>query len=121
MQYMMEISKRDGIKPEDWFQNQKIQQIILDPNKEPVLKTMLLRELLYRQRFPTLSKKRQMVQKKINSLKLGNKIRFLSPENFESQNYSISFTAKNYNEFQANTKVLNTILENQELKEIFEQ
>ena len=121
IQYIMEICKRETIKPEDFFQNQKLQKIILDQNKEPVLKTMLVREYLYRQRFPALSKTRQIVQKKINSLKLENKIRFLSPENFESPNYTISFTAKNYNEFQTNTKVLNTILKTQELKEIFEQ
>ncbi len=120
MQYMIDISKREAIKQEDFFLNQTIQKIILDPQKEPVLKTMLLREYLYQKRFPTLSKTRQTVQKKINNLKLGNKIKFLPPENFESQNYSISFTAKNYNEFQANTKILNTVLENRELKEIFE-
>ena len=120
IQYIMEISKRDSMDPMFFFQNQKIKEIIFDHNKEPVLKTRLLRKYLYRQRFPALFQTSQMVQKKINNLKLGKKIKLLPPENFESRNYSISFTAKNYNEFKANTKILNTILEDRELKEIFE-
>ncbi len=118
IQYIIEITKRDAVKIENFIQNQEIQKIMLDQDKEPVLKTSLLREYLYKYRFPTLSQTRQLVKNKINNLKLENKIKFLPPENFESQNYSISFTAKNYNEFQANTKILNTILENRELKEI---
>ena len=84
-------------------------------------KTKLLREYLYKLRFPTIFKIRQKVQRKINNLKLGNKIKFVPPENFESQNYSISFNAKNYIEFKAKVKTLNKVLENQKLKEVFDQ
>ena len=58
---------------------------------------------------------------KRNNLKLGNMIKFVPPENFESQNYSISFNAKNYIEFKANVKTLNNVLEKQKLKEVFDQ
>jgi ParB family transcriptional regulator, chromosome partitioning protein len=121
VQFIDEISKREAINIEDFFQNQKMQKIILDENREPVLKTRLLREFLYEKRFPTLFQTRQTVQKRINKLKLGNKVKMLPPENFESQNYSISFTLKNYNEFKTNIKTLNTLLESRELKEIFDQ
>ncbi len=121
IQYIMEISKRDRINLEVFFQNQELQEIILNENREPLLKTKLLREYLFKLRFPTFFKTRQKVQKQINHLKLGNKIKFVPPENFESQNYSISFNAKNYIEFKANVKTLNKVLENQKLKEVFDQ
>jgi ParB family transcriptional regulator, chromosome partitioning protein len=121
MQYIVEISKRDCIELKNFLKNQDIESIILNKNKEPVLKTKLLRDYLYEQRFPNLSKVRKKVKKKINNLKFGNKIRLSAPENFESQNYSISFTAKNYKEFKTNVKTLNNVLENKKLKGVFEQ
>jgi len=120
IQYIEEISKRDATSIEVFFQNHEIQKIILNEKSEPLLKTKLLREYLYKLRFPTIFKTRQKVQRKINNLKLGNKIRFVPPENFESQNYSISFNAKSYIEFKANVKMLNSVLENQKLKEVFD-
>ena len=121
IQYIVEISKRDAVNIEVFFQNHEIQKIILNEKSEPLLKTKLLREYLYKLRFPTIFKIHQKVQEKINNLKLGNKIKFVPPENFESQNYSISFNAKNYIEFKANLKTLNTVLENSALKELFDQ
>ena len=116
IQYIMEISKKDRINLKVFFQNQELQEIILNENREPLLKTKLLREYLFKLRFPTFFKTRQKVQQQINHLKLGNKIKFVPPENFESQNYSISFNAKNYIEFKANIRTLNTVLENSALK-----
>ncbi len=121
IQYIVEISKRDAVNIEVFFQNHEIQKIILNEKSEPLLKTKLLREYLYKLRFPTIFKIRQKVQRKINNLKLGNNIKFVPPENFESQNYSISFNAKNYIEFKANVKTLNNVLEKQKLKEVFDQ
>ncbi|WP_299977456.1 ParB/RepB/Spo0J family partition protein [Desulfobacula sp.] len=119
--HIMEISARDAIKPEFFFNNQAIQDILFDENKEPGLKTKNLRAWLFEQRFPTIFKARQMVRKKIKSIKVGNNIKFLPPQNFESQNFSISFTAKNYNEFVASVQNLRAALGKKELKEIFNQ
>ncbi|MEN8211404.1 MAG: ParB/RepB/Spo0J family partition protein, partial [Thermodesulfobacteriota bacterium] len=56
IQYIVEISKRDSINIEIFFQNQEIQEIILNENREPLLKTKLLREYLFKLRFPAFSK-----------------------------------------------------------------
>ena len=117
--HIMEIAARDAIKPESLFNNQVIQDILFDENKSPGLKTNLLRTYLFEKRFPTIFKTRQMVREKITSIKFGNKIKFLPPQNFESQNFSISFTVKDYSEFVANVQNLNTALGSKELKEIF--
>ncbi|MCK5347757.1 MAG: ParB N-terminal domain-containing protein [Desulfobacula sp.] len=117
--HIMEITARDAIKPERFFKNQNIQDILFDENREPGLKTKDLRAWLFEQRFPTIFKTRQMTRKKITSIKLGNNIKFLPPQNLESQNVSISFTAKNYSEFEASVQNLHAAIGNKELKEIF--
>ena len=119
--HIMEITARDAIKPERFFKNQNIQDILFDENREPGLKTKDLRVCLFEQRFPTIFKTRQMTREKITSIKLGNNIKFLPPQNLESQNVSISFTAKNYSEFEASVQNLHAVIGNKELKEIFNQ
>lgn len=121
IQYIMEISARDKIKPEIFFQNQEMKSIIFNKDKEPGLKTRLLREYLFKERFPALFKTYQNVKEKTARLKFGNNITFSPPKNFESQNFSIFFYAKNYSQFKSNVQTLNAALDNQELKEIFNQ
>ncbi len=119
IQYSMEIAAREGIKPENFLNSQAIGDILLDENNDPGLKTKMLRTWLFELRFPSLFKMHKKVQRKITSIKLGNKINFQPPQNFESQNYSISFTAKSYSEFADNVQSLNKALKNKGLKEIF--
>lgn len=117
--HIMEITERDSIKPKHFFNHQKIQAILFDKNSEPQLKTKALRSWLFEQRFPTIFMTQQRVQEKIRAIKFNHPIKFLPPENFESQNFSIAFTAKNYNEFVTHVQRLQAALENKELKEIF--
>ncbi|MBT4290755.1 MAG: ParB N-terminal domain-containing protein [Desulfobacula sp.] len=119
--YIMEIAARDNILPGKIFKNQEIQDILFDDKKETGLKTSLLRACLFELRFPTVFKMRQKVLKKITSVKFGNKIKFLPPENLDSQTNSISFTARTYEEFASNVQNLNAVLGKKELKELFNQ
>ncbi|NOX32775.1 MAG: ParB N-terminal domain-containing protein [Deltaproteobacteria bacterium] len=117
--HIMEISAREGIKPKDLYSKKIIKDILFNENKDPWLKTRDLRTCLFEQRFPALSKTRKTVQKKITGLKLNKKIKFMPPENFESRDFNISFTAKTHDEFTANIRNLVDALENDSLKEIF--
>lgn len=117
--HLTEIAARDGLLPKDLFNDQEIQAILLDDAREPGEKTALLRTVLFDLRFPALSKKRQMIREKISSVKLGKAIKFLPPENFESQYYDISFTAKNYKEFADRVDELKAAVEKKGVKEIF--
>jgi len=103
------------------FKNQDLQDILFDDKKETGLKTSLLRAYLFELRFPMVFKVRQKVLKKITSIQFGNKIKFLPPENLDSQTYSISFTARTYEEFLSNVQNLNAGLKKKELKDIFNQ
>jgi ParB family chromosome partitioning protein len=116
--YITEISARDGIEPRQIFNDPIIQDILEDDNKDPGSKTKVLRARLFAKRYPTLSDVCQHMDQKIAGLKLDTRIRFSPPENFESQNYTISFAAKNFSEFEASVKSLRSALENNTLKEI---
>lgn len=115
---IMEISARESIEPMLFFKHQSIQTILNDKDKEPGLKTTLLRSFLFEQRFPTIAKTRTHVKEKIDSVKFGTHIKFLAPENFEGQHYTTSFSAKNYHEFKARVDHLSKLLDKKELKEI---
>jgi len=115
---IMEISARESIEPIFFFNHQSIQTILKDKNKEPGLKTTLLRSFLFEQRFPTIAKTRTHVKEKIECVKFGSHVKFLPPENFEGQHYTTSFTAKNYHEFKARVDHLAKLLDKKELKEI---
>lgn len=119
--HIMEICARDSVAPKTLFQNQTIQDIVFHPENEPGIKTGFLRTYLFELRFPAVFKSRQQVKEKIASIKLGNNIKFSPPENLDSQDYSISFSAKNYNRFHAAVQILYTHLESRELKDLFDQ
>lgn len=117
--YIMEICARDNIKPRSFLQKQAIQDILINEKTEPGLKTTLLRAYLFELRFPMIFNHRQQVMEKIGLIKFGNHIKFSPPENLDSQDYTISFTAKNYEQFLTNVQTLNKGLENRELRDLF--
>lgn len=120
IQYVMEIAARDHIKTEKFLKAKSIRDILSNENTDPVTKTNTLRSWLFEQRFPAIFNTHLMVQKKIASIKFNPHIKFLPPVNFESQNYSVSFIAKNYTEFARNVQMLNDALGNRQLEEIFD-
>ncbi|MBT3176132.1 MAG: ParB N-terminal domain-containing protein [Desulfobacula sp.] len=117
--HIMEIAARDAVKPKAVFKNPEIQAILFDKKIELVLKTALLRTCLFEQRFPTVFRVRQKTREKIASIKFGTNIKFLPPENLDSQIYSICFTAQNFDEFQKNVQTLYSAMKSKSLKEIF--
>ena len=118
IQNILEISAREGLHPKSLFHAMKIQNPLYDETLETVLKTHHFRTIVFDQRYPTLSRTRQVVQDKIASIKLPGTIKLTPPENFESRNYSISFKIKNYDEFQNSIQHLTEALENRTLQEI---
>ncbi|MCP3872509.1 MAG: ParB/RepB/Spo0J family partition protein [Desulfobacteraceae bacterium] len=119
--YVMEICARDDIKPTDFFNTKSLKDILYDKDKDSVLKTKEIRTWLYEKRFPTIFQTQQATLKKITSLKFGNQIKFIPPQNFESQQYTISFMAKSFKEFNKKAKMLTDESNTSMLKEIFNQ
>lgn len=117
--HIKEISSRDKISLKDLFDQTGFQAIVFDQAYTPGQKTDLLRAWLYDLRFPTLSLTQKQVQKKIAALKLDTHIKLIPPQNFESREYAISFTAKNFNELKKNADRLVALLQKKELIEIF--
>lgn len=117
--HMTEITARDGISIEKLYRDEQFQKILLNPDVPMGIKTNEIRQFLYQRRFPTIFNMRREVQNQINRLKLGSTMKFVPPENFEGRQYSLSFTAKNMEEFKAHLKKLNTINEDTVLEQIF--
>lgn len=116
-----EIAAREKISPLELFQDQKIQDILVSDNKDLGFKGNLLRGYLMERRFPLLEKKRQEIQKKINSLKLGSGIKLNLPDNFESTTYSLTFEFKNIAEFTNRVAAVDRISNHPDLVEILKR
>ncbi len=118
VQNILEIAARDGLHPKSLFHAMKPPNPLYDETLDTVLRTHNFRTMVFDQRYPTLSKTRQIVQDKITSIKLPGTIKLTPPENFESRKYSVSFTVKNHGEFHQNIQHLTEALENRTLQEI---
>ena len=117
----LEIAARESITPQSLYQEKQIQDIITLDNKDLGHKGNLLRRYLVERRFPSLEKKRQDIQKKINSLKLGPGIKFVVPDNFESMTYSCSFEFKTPAEYVSRVACLDRVSNHPELEEILKR
>ena len=119
--YLKEIAARDKINIKVACQQMELNLILTDKNLEPNVKIQQLRNRLFNHRFPTLFKARDLVKQKILSLKLSPNIAITFPENFEHQEYTISFTAKNFSEFKTKVLMLEKQIHHDGIKEIFNQ
>jgi ParB family chromosome partitioning protein len=117
----LEIAAREKITPQSLYQEKQIQEILTFDNKDLGHKGNLLRRYLVERRFPSLEKKRQDIQKKINSLKLGPGIKFVVPDNFESMIYSCSFEFKTSAEYAARVACLDRVSTDPILEEILKR
>ncbi|MFH2060398.1 MAG: ParB/RepB/Spo0J family partition protein [Pseudomonadota bacterium] len=119
--HLKEIAARDKINIKMACQQMELNLILTDNNLEPNVKTQQLRNCLFNHRFPTLSKARDLAKQKISSLNLSPNIAITFSETFERQEYMISFTAKNFNEFKTNVLMLEKQIHHDGIKEIFDQ
>lgn len=117
----LEIAARENITPKNLVQEKEIQEILNHDSKDLGHKGNLLRRYLIERRFPSLEKKRQDIQKKINSLKLGPGIKFVAPDNFESMTYSCSFEFKTPAEYAARVACLDRVSAHPGLEEILKR
>ena len=117
----LEIAARENITPENLYQEKQIQEILGHDSKDLGHKGNLLRRYLMERRFPSLEKKRQDIQKTINSLKLGSGIKFVVPDNFESMTYACSFEFKTLAEYAARVACLDSIATHPGLEEILKR
>lgn len=118
IQNILETSAREGFHPKSFFHELEIPYPLEDEPPDPVQSTRHFRTLVFEQRYPELSHARRGVQDKIASVKLPGTVKLIPPENFESRNYSVSFTAKNHIEFLENLRHLTEASENKTLREI---
>ncbi len=118
IQNILEISAREGFLPKSIFLDLKTPNPLDDETCDLVLRTQRFRTIVFEQRYPTLSRARQLIKDKIAATKLPGTIKLIPPENFEGRGFSVSFIVKNHEEFKKNVQNLTEVLENNSLREI---
>lgn len=118
IQNILETAAREGFHPKSLFRELKNPSPLDDESLDPIQRTRDFRSLVFEQRYPELSRTRRAVREKIASIGLSGAVKLVPPENFEGRNYSLSFTAKNYDEFRENLRRLTEASENKILREI---
>ncbi len=121
IQFLKEIAARDNTNIQAIFDHLKLNSIVSDPKMESNSKTNRIRACLFQTRFPVLSQTRKEIRKKISRLELNKGIQFVIPENFENQNYNITFSAKSLSEFKSKVISLTDCLEQPIIKEVFDR
>lgn len=117
--HLFEIAARDKIQIENLFCEPAIMSLLSDGETPPGVKADRLRAHLQEKRFPTLSETRARIQGMIEKLKLGPGIKLLAPDNFESPDYTLSFTARNPEQFETRLKKIQSAVHQDGFKHIF--
>lgn len=117
--FLKEIAARQKTSIALSVEQMNINDILNDPDPDPVTKTRQLRACLQNSRFPVFTRTRQAVENNIQTLKFGNAIRFKPPENPDGLEYSIGFTAKNLSEFKKKVLLLEKRFDDDALKDLF--
>jgi len=121
IQFLNEIAARDKTSINAIFDHLKLNSILSDSKMESNSKTNQIRICLFQTRFPVLSQTRKEIRKKISRLELNEGIQFVIPENFENQNYNITFSAKSLSEFKSKVISLTDCLEQPIIREVFDR
>ena len=115
---IMEISARDDVTPMDVIRMDGIQEIMGDAELEKPRKVSRIRHWLHHKRYPHLAAAEDHFEDKRRQLKLGENIQLRPPRFFESDCYTLSIEFSSVEDLQRLLKQLDSISENDHLKEV---
>ena len=116
---MMEIAAYEGISIQALYETIGIQKFFEDENIDRVSIAQQIRGLIYKSRYPALSKAQKSIKDRISALNLPETIKISPPENFESREFKISLTIKQADDLDKNIANLSDPIINSKLKELF--
>ncbi len=121
IQNLTEISARDDLGPERLLMDiDPGWPPVLDEKNDSVAVTRDFRTRVFEKRFPELSMARQNVRKMISAMNLPAHISIKPPEYFEGRNFSVSFQARTFDDFQAGLQRLRVASEHPDFDKLFE-
>lgn len=118
MKLLEEISKRDDMKISKIIGKDAIQAVFSRDDLNISLKQVMLRHILRKMRYPSLSKAEERFYGLRKNLKLPPGIDLKPPENFEGDMYQIELKFKNHQEFAEQIRILQKIVADDKLKDL---
>jgi ParB family transcriptional regulator, chromosome partitioning protein len=97
--YFHEVALRDQRSLFDLITSNAVHKIINHDNPDENFKANLLRLFINQLRFPELTEAYKSLRDGIKELKLEPEIKLIPPENFEGDDYSLSFKFKSISDF----------------------
>jgi len=119
MDWLEEIALRDQSTIHDVLGNRAITEIHTDPRLGRADKVKRIKDQLRRLRFPRLAETEEIIQKKVQSLKLQPEIRMSAPPGLEGGRIQVEICAASQEELRRASKKLSDATENELMAEIF--
>jgi hypothetical protein len=119
LDWLEEISLRDGIAPREVLSAEPLARIFSDPRFSRSDKLKRIKEEVRRLRFPRLSRIEDAVQKIIRELKLGPRMQILIPPGLEGGAVTVQLKASSHEELKRLIGELERALELDGTRELF--
>lgn len=115
-----EISIREDKSIKEVLEEHYLTEVLTDEDLDINQKAHMVRAYLKQRRFPSIVTAQKSYEKYREKLKLGNQIKLIPPDNFESPAYTLKFTFKTMADLKELGSAFNTLIDNPFLKKIIE-
>jgi ParB family chromosome partitioning protein len=115
-----EIALRDGSSILEVLRENGLNKIINSKEMDRATKTAEIRSYLKKRRFPVITDYEKNFKKLIKALRLGDGIKLVPPKNFEGKVYKLIIDFKSHAELEKRQSILNRIINEKEVKSMFD-
>lgn len=117
--FLQEISRRDRVAIKTIIDGPEIQTVLNDENLSTPEKTVRVRAVLKRKRFPRLTSMEESFAKRVKALKLPKGVMLRPPAFFEEEEFTIEFRIKNQKELKKISRSLVDLSDREEMSDLF--
>ncbi len=119
LDWLEEVALRDGVSFRDVLNGAALSRISSDPRLGRNDKVKRMKEELRRLRFPRLARLEEDIQRRVQEMKLGPRIRISFPPGLEGGELTVQMKAASLETLQQLTEELAEALQKRAMKEIF--
>jgi ParB-like chromosome segregation protein Spo0J len=120
LEWIVSISRRDGISAAQLLMTEAIVKCMQDINMDRRQKGQLIRKCLKTRRYPTIQTYEKQFDRTVKKLKLAKGTFLTAPPHFESPSYSLRFEFRNYHELCQKLKEFEKIIQSGILKSLWD-
>ena len=119
IRHLTEVSSRETVDIKDIFAAIGLDQVLADSHIDIKNKTQKVRQVLFDNRFPTLSQAKKKTQHIISQLPHKNLIQMTPPHNFEARGYQITFSIESRQDFINKLDLLKQCANHADIQKLF--